>query len=81
MANPLLIDGLKFDLCVYVLITRFRPIRVYVHEDGFARFCTWKYLDSGVEDEEGPKRHLTNYSVNKKNPDFVFNQDAEKDDF
>ncbi len=38
--NPYLIDGLKFDLRIYALITCVHPLRVYVYNDGIVRFAT-----------------------------------------
>lgn len=38
--NPYLIDGLKFDLRIYVLITCINPLRVYIYNDGIVRFAT-----------------------------------------
>ena len=41
--NPCLINGKKFDLRIYVVITSFDPLLVYVFNDGLVRICTKKY--------------------------------------
>lgn len=42
--NPLLVDGHKFDLGVYVIITSIDPLRVYIYKgDVLIRYCPVKY--------------------------------------
>jgi tubulin polyglutamylase TTLL6/13 len=43
MTKPYLIDGLKFDLRVYALIYGIEPLRVFVFQEGLARFATEEY--------------------------------------
>jgi len=62
--NPLLIGSKKFDLRLYVLITSFRPLKVYLFKLGFCRFCTVKY-DTSVQELDNMYVHLTNVSVQK----------------
>lgn len=41
--QPFIMDGFKFDLRIYVLVTSCDPLRVYVYKDGLGRFATIKY--------------------------------------
>lgn len=70
VTNPLLINGHKFDLRIYVLVTSVDPLRIYVYKEGLARFAT-----QGYDQQKGAKDnkfvHLTNYSINKKNENYV----------
>ncbi len=41
--QPLLLDGFKLDLRVYVLITSCNPLRIFVYKDGLVRLSTQLY--------------------------------------
>lgn len=69
IANPHLIDGFKYDLRIYVLVTSYDPLRVYLFDDGLGRFATEKY-STAVKELSKQYVHLTNYSLNKHNPKF-----------
>lgn len=43
--QPFVLDGFKFDLRIYVLVTRCDPLRIFVYKDGLARFATVKYVE------------------------------------
>lgn len=72
--DPYLIDGLKFDLRIYVLVTSIEPLRMYVFTEGMARFCTEPYHDPQPNNLDQVFSHLTNYSLNKKNEHFQANE-------
>ena len=77
ISNPLLINGLKFDLRLYVLMTNIDPLTIYLYEDGIVRFATKQY-SINKEDIDDKFIHLTNYSINKRNEDFEFNEAPEE---
>ncbi|XP_043405743.1 tubulin polyglutamylase TTLL5 isoform X12 [Chelonia mydas] len=78
--NPLLIDDFKFDVRLYVLVTSYDPLVVYLYEEGLARFATVRY-DQGTKNIKNQFMHLTNYSVNKKSGDYVSCDDPEVEDY
>ncbi|XP_071479544.1 tubulin monoglutamylase TTLL4-like [Diadema antillarum] len=75
LSKPYLINGSKFDLRIYVYVSSFDPLRVYVFTNGLARFATMKY-SSSMKSLSNKFMHLTNYSINKKNADFTPNDDS-----
>ena len=60
--NPLLIGQYKWDMRVYVLVTCFHPLTVYVYREGLARFGTDVF---DLTDLNNKYSHLTNFSINK----------------
>jgi tubulin polyglutamylase TTLL4 len=78
IANPHLINNFKYDLRIYVLVTSYDPLRIYMFKEGLTRFATYEY---NVKTKDVGKRfiHLTNFSVNKHSKKFVKNTKEEKD--
>lgn len=79
MAKPYLIDNLKFDLRVYALIFGVEPLRVFVYQEGLARFATEEYVGPQKGNLENLFMHLTNYAIQKKSDAFVHNDDEDDD--
>ncbi|KAK7864100.1 hypothetical protein R5R35_002743 [Gryllus longicercus] len=74
--NPLLVDGHKCDLRLYVAVTSYDPLIVYMYEEGLVRFATVKYDTTGKH-LWNPCMHLCNYSINKYHSDYIMNEDAD----
>ncbi|XP_008057051.1 tubulin polyglutamylase TTLL4 isoform X2 [Carlito syrichta] len=72
--KPYLISGSKFDLRIYVYVTSYDPLRIYLFSDGLVRFASCKYSPS-MKSLGNKFMHLTNYSVNKKNAEYQANAD------
>ncbi|XP_068021708.1 tubulin polyglutamylase TTLL5 isoform X2 [Melanerpes formicivorus] len=80
ISNPLLIDDFKFDVRLYVLVTSYDPLVIYLYEEGLARFATVRY-DQASKNFKNQFMHLTNYSVNKKSGDYVSCDDPDVEDY
>ena len=61
---------------IYVAVTCMNPLRIYIYDDGLARFATSEYKFE-VNSQDNLYAHLTNYSLNKNSENFVPNDDAE----
>ena len=68
--KPLLIDGYKFDLRLYCVVTSVKPLRMYLMQDGLVRMCTEEYVKPTQKNLDNVCMHLTNYAVNKHNENF-----------
>jgi len=73
--KPLLLDGYKCDLRIYVVVLSYDPLKVYINDEGLVRMATEKYNPS-LDTLSFTNMHLTNYSVNKLSPAFVQPQDG-----
>lgn len=73
-----MIDGYKYDLRIYVLVTSYDPLKAYMFKEGLVRFATEKY-STNPKNLKQKFVHLTNYSVNKKNENFVQNLGKDSD--
>ncbi|XP_076856562.1 tubulin polyglutamylase ttll6 isoform X3 [Brachyhypopomus gauderio] len=76
ISRPLIIDGFKFDLRIYVLVTSCDPFRIFVYHEGLARFCTSHYSEPTSNNMEDICMHLTNYAINKHSENFVRDDDT-----
>ncbi|XP_054544909.1 tubulin polyglutamylase TTLL6 isoform X2 [Talpa occidentalis] len=74
ISKPFIIDGFKFDLRIYVLMTSCDPLRIFVYNEGLARFATTSYSHPCTDNLDDICMHLTNYSINKHSSNFI--QDA-----
>jgi len=78
--SPLLIDGLKFDLRIYILVYGCDPYRIYMYKEGLARLATELYSAPKYSNIKNEYMHLTNYAINKDNEDYEYNTDSERAD-
>ena len=72
--SPYLLRGLKFDLRIYVLLFGINPMKVYLFEEGLARFATQPYQCPKPSNMKDIYMHLTNYAINKQSENYVQNK-------
>ena len=84
LAQPMLIDGLKFDLRLYVLVADSHSssedeslVRFFLYREGLARFAVEAYEPPDDHNLANVHMHLTNYSLNKKAAGFKHCDDAD----
>jgi len=59
-------------------VISYDPLKIYLYHEGLVRFATIKYsLDAEKLTEK--LIHLTNFSLNKNNDNYVYNSEADED--
>ncbi|EGV98615.1 Tubulin polyglutamylase TTLL7 [Cricetulus griseus] len=76
--KPFLMEGYKFDLRIYILVTSCDPLKIFLYHDGLVRMGTEKYIPPNDSNLTQLYMHLTNYSVNKHNERFERNETEDK---
>ena len=87
LCDPLLIDGKKFDLRVYVLVLDLgtnsssepQPMLSFISEEALARFCTIPYEKPNKDNMHKLLSHLTNFTLNKLSKDFVASESLDQE--
>ena len=60
IGEPILLDGLKFDLRLYVLVTATHPTPVaYLYREGLARFAVDSYVAPSRENMKNVHMHVS----------------------
>jgi len=68
--NPLIVEGRKFDIRQWVLVTDWNPLTIWCYNECYVRFCVQEYDPKA----DSRKNHLTNNSVQKKFAEFGDNE-------
>ena len=78
LGDPMTLNGYKFDLRVYVVVTGTKDgeVAAFLADEGLARFCTQKYKKPTRDNFKNIFMHLTNYAVNKTADGFVDEADV-----
>ena len=78
--NPLLVGGpggCKFDIRCYMLIARNHPTTLAFYHPGYCRLALKPYDISSAAILTDPSVHLTNASVQKKDPIYEANKEMQ----
>ena len=54
---------------MYVLVTSYRPLKVWIYKLGFARFCISKYTND-ITERDNMFIHLTNVAIAKVSDEY-----------
>ena len=65
LPNPLLVNGLKFDLRLYVVLTCASPLQAFLSTRGVARFASHPWRPVDPSNQSDLFMHLSNSSINQ----------------
>jgi tubulin polyglutamylase TTLL9 len=71
--KPFLVGGKKFDLRIYVLVTSYMPLTVYLYRTGFARFSQFRF-NMNADEIDNNFIHLTNVAIQKTTMEYAENE-------
>lgn len=70
LTNPHLLYGKKYDMRIYVLITGFQPLRIYLYQEGLVRIAADEY-NLNLDSIDNKFSHLTNTAINIHNKNYI----------
>ena len=70
ITNIKLINGKKYDLRLYALITGLKPLRIYFYKEGLIRIATQNF-SLNITSIKDKYVHLTNICINNKNKNYI----------
>ena len=73
--DPCLVDGLKFDMRIYVLLHSIEPLSISVSQEGICRFATAPFEPINAGSPGGQYSnlaHITSYSLNRNAEAYNF---------
>jgi len=79
IGEPYLIGNKKFDMRIYVAVTSWDPLRVYVYDEGLARFATKDYVPIKSSGNPKPNPQPNTNPDPKPNPNSDSKPDPDPD--
>lgn len=76
VAKPLTLNGFKFDMRVYLVVSSLCPLEAHLCREGLARFCTVPYETPTATNIAVRSGHLTNYALNSRQEGFAREQNG-----
>ena len=73
-----MVNGLKFDIRFYVIITGIKEgqVSAFLANEAIVRFCTVAYEPAEPSNFKNVFMHLCNYSINKRSKNYIDDLDV-----